>query len=209
MYGATQKPICREKFARSMEQTWVYNFGDRDISFTHDGTPYLLLAHTKEQYPARVVWLLLGDPDLRPGMRNKPTFGTNLTWSKEVERLMHMHGAWNWNPSHNNGQFAPPGRTDYDQQSIWEYILSGMLFSPDFCRRREARSYYSTATRIERPAHVSSIPLSEADDQEFGGTNRVSRAAIRTSHQALTEDDDDEGSAPVRRQVRSVAGAAA
>lgn len=185
-----------------MEHTWVYNHGDKDIEFTHDGTRYLLLAHTKEQYPARVVWLLLGDPDLRPGMRNKPTFGTNMTWSREVERLMHKHAAWWFNPDCSNGQYSPPGKTEFDKNSVWKYIIDGNLYSPDFCRRKECSTYYSTADKIQRPMHVSNTPLTDADDRE-AASNRVSKASVKTSHQAITDDDEDD--APVGRREKAVA----
>lgn len=202
-----KKATCPEKTKRLRDPVWLKNRcpcvgkvclkpKEHEVRFKFQGDIYVIKGKTQLPTNAAVANHCLGDPDLRPGMRNQPTYGTEVTWQREVTRLMNMFGAWTWDPKVDRGYGNPPGQTVYDRKSTWQYIQDGCFYCVEYGRGEE---YYTLQERIEQPSFVSTLSLTDDDD----GPVRVSREQI-TSHQALTDDDDDALPAPVGSRVEKV-----
>lgn len=147
-----KKPVCREKEHRASEPVLICNAGDRMMRFKFDGRRYEFAPKTQKRVPMAVAWHIFGDPDLKPGQKMEPTYGDNRTWGREKERLMHLWGAWKWDPTVDNGGAQQRGRTVIDEDSEWKYIERGHFFCPSLGRGLD---YYGEDTAADRPHFVA------------------------------------------------------
>ncbi len=185
------KPACRPKATKAMRLVTLKNASDVEVRWYYrnddnEEEEYVLYPKQEMDVEAKIMWHVLGDPDLRPGQTNPPTFGTVKTWEVVITNLQHRFGAWLFDKSHYNGPGELPGRVVYDESSVYEAIRRGLIYCPELVHETglKGTDYYSGAERVNKPKHVSMRDITP--DEPGGG--RGPRAA-RVSSKFIEEDE--------------------
>lgn len=171
--GGEKRATCPEKEFEANQSVMIVNMGERAIEFKFDGRKYHFPAAPGKgrgsmwRGPAAVAWHVLGDPDLRPGQMKSPTHGDGTTWNREIERLMHLWGAWRWDSTVDNGGGVQKGRTVLDKNSNWQYILEGNLFWVAGDDEFRGTAYYQSADVAAKPEYVAREEYTESDSRQL------------------------------------------
>lgn len=190
-----KKPECREKLVRSYEPVLLKNASDLTLRWKYRGDnnqeeAYELPPKTQMRVPMRIAWYVLGDPDRRPGQQRKPMFGCDLDWSKEVERLMHMWGAWVHDPMKANGPNQLPGGSVYDRSSIFHAIKTGLVWCREIAEEfGKGETYYSCTAAVAPPKYVAHSPLTLDDEVNHQSNHRPAAVSKVVAH-AMVDDDE-------------------
>jgi len=113
-----------------------------------------------------MAWLWLGDPDLRPGETNTPTFGTEETWRNQIEKLKNRYGSTKTITMLSTTIDGPPThREEPDPDSAWAYLMDGKFYCREWAKKwGKGKEFYRIALASPRVADTKGFRPMRSDD---------------------------------------------